>query len=152
MIAEQMTTSRFWAGGAVSPIRIDLALRLEIPAQDPFVHVAVDLVYEPQTAGSLEERLQQHLYDGVHAGIAAIGFPVPDGGIGARISSFQIAPPPDSDLSQSAAEQLAALTDYRRSLVDYFEWLQEHEPTLATPLRDHLEILRQHLCPSRISA
>ncbi len=38
-----------------------------------------------------------------------------------------------------------ALADYRQSLVQYFDWLQANEATLASHLRDHLEWLRRHL-------
>ena len=90
IVAEQATRSRYWRSDASPSREIRLTARLEIPGEEG-VDVATSLVFEP-LASPWDEQIDQHLYDGVHAGLASVGGALPADGIRVLITALHIMP------------------------------------------------------------
>jgi len=94
--AEQASTNRYWQPPPLPPREIELTIRLQIPEGD-----GADVGIRPSFALELpepwEDMLHQRLYEGVHAGLASVGTPIPDGGIGVHITRLHLSPPVTSD-------------------------------------------------------
>jgi hypothetical protein len=76
--------------------------------------VGIDADFDPAPPPTWEDTLQQRLYQGVHGGLANVGVPLPEGGIGVHILQVRILPPVESttadDDMQRLGETLEALT------------------------------------------
>lgn len=92
MIAEQTTSYRYWIAEQRPPVTIELTARVEIPGEDE-ADVTTVLQFEEPLAPRIEEAVRQGLYDGVHGGIAAAGFPLPAQGLTVRVLRLRLDPP-----------------------------------------------------------
>lgn len=111
MIAEQTTQSRYWRSPSLLEREIDLVARLE--TVDAGSDVDTELLYEPLAAG-WDEAIADRVYEGVHAGLAAVAAPLPRGGLRVQISRLQLSPPLESN---PAAESVALLGETVRAIV-----------------------------------
>ena len=111
-VAEQATHSRYWHSDSSPRREIRLTTRLEVPGEDG-VDVETSLLFEP-LASPWDEQIDQYLYDGVHAGLANAGMPLPAEGIRVLITELHILPglAPDSteDEMRSVGETVHGLT------------------------------------------
>lgn len=105
MVAEQTTRSRFWPTPALPPREVDLRARIETPG-DGEADVDTRLLYEPLPA-AWDEAVARGLYDGVHAGLAAVGGPLPMGGIRVSITRLRIRPTLSPDPEPADIEAVA---------------------------------------------
>lgn len=92
MIAEQTAACAYWISEQRPPVEIRLTVRLEIPGEEE-VDVATTFLFEEHLPGRAAETLHRRLYDGVHGGIAATGFPLPEGGMAIKVLNLHIQPP-----------------------------------------------------------
>ncbi|MBI2941546.1 MAG: hypothetical protein HYY04_14020 [Chloroflexi bacterium] len=94
---------------------------------------AVSLTSHPQTAQILSLKDEEyHLAESIPIMVEFLADKV-------VVSDEQI------NMYGSGATLNDALRDYRASLIEYFEWLESNEQTLASHLREHLEWLRRHI-------
>lgn len=91
MIGEQTATYSYRIAERRPPVRIELTARVEIPGEDE-ADVTTVLQLEEALAPRIEETVRQGLYDGVHGGIAATGFPLPAQGLTVRVLRLRIDP------------------------------------------------------------
>lgn len=97
MVAEQTTHSRYWASPSLPAREIDLVARVET-GRDAETDVDTELLYDPLPA-AWDDAIARELFAGVHAGLAAVGAPLPAGGVRVRISELRISPPLAGDPS-----------------------------------------------------
>jgi hypothetical protein len=112
LIAEQVTRSRFWPVAALPGREVELDVRLETPGE-PGVDVDIVLLDEPLPA-AWDEAVVGHLYDGVHAGLAAAGCPLPEGGVRVSITRLRVEPAPTD---HPLPEEVDRLADTLRAIV-----------------------------------
>ncbi|MDP9363472.1 MAG: hypothetical protein M3Q10_04445 [Chloroflexota bacterium] len=105
MIAEQASRSRFWPIAALPGREVELDVRLETPGE-PGVDVDILLLDEPLPA-AWDEAVVRHLYEGVHAGLAAAGRPLPDGGVRVSITKLRVEPTLAGDPDPEEVDRLA---------------------------------------------
>ncbi len=56
---------------------VEIRLTVEVEAGgEPYLDVSTELLFEPELPEALQDKLHQHLYDGVHGGIAIAVPPV----------------------------------------------------------------------------
>jgi hypothetical protein len=111
MRAEQSTSSAFFSDAGESAAEIELTIGMEIPRSGPLASgdVSTWLRYEPKVPERLQDELHSALYNGVHAGLALVNDPLPEGGIGVEITRLVVKRPQletlkiDDDIGQVAA-------------------------------------------------
>lgn len=96
VVAEQTSLNRYRRPAPLPPREIELTVRLEIP-EETGVDIGINPSFSPPLPPQWEDTLQQRLYLGVHGGLARVGEPLPDGGIGVSITRLRVAPPLESD-------------------------------------------------------
>ncbi len=106
MIAEQSTRVRYGATPTRPEREIDLVARVETAA-DPETDVVTTLLYEPFPA-EWDEAIARQLYDGVHAGIAAVAAPLPVGGLRVSITELRVSPSLDGEPTLGEIEAVTA--------------------------------------------
>src|SRR3954451_18070978 len=114
IVAEQTSRNRYQQQPFPLPPReIELTVRLEMP-EGTGADVGIDADFDPPPPSTWEDALQQRLHRGVHGGLANVGAPLPEGGIGVHILQVRILPPLEStaavDDVQRLGETLEALT------------------------------------------
>ncbi len=128
ILAEQATRSRYWHSGSSPSREIRLTARLEVPGVEG-ADVDTALLFESH-ASPWNELIDQHLYDGVHAGIAGAGMPLPDGGVRVFITELSItaglAADAGEDEVRSVVETVHALASATVSTL----WTGLRQPTL----------------------
>jgi hypothetical protein len=76
--------------------------------------VGINPSFDPPLAPQWEDALHQRLYLGVHGGLATVGAPLPEAGIGVHITRLRISPPltttGSSDDVRRLGDTLEALT------------------------------------------
>ncbi len=113
IVAEQTSRNRYQQPFPLPPREIELTVRLEMP-EETGADVGIDAVFDPPPPPTWEDSLQQRLYQGVQSGLANVGAPLPEGGIGVHLINIRILPPLESvagtDDVQRLGETLEALT------------------------------------------
>jgi hypothetical protein len=113
LIAEQSGRSRFWLRPRQPPREIELTVRLEMP-EETGADVGISPSFEAPLPLAWKQVLHDRLYAGVYGGLASVGAPLPDEGIGIRITQLRLSPPVESDTSpdeiRRLGETLEALT------------------------------------------
>lgn len=112
MVAEQTTHSRYWSSAARPPREIDVSARIETPGE-PGVDVDTVLAYQPLPEG-WDEVIARHVYEAVHAALAAAARPLPDDGLRVLISDLRIAPAPGRDADPA---EVTAVAETVRAIV-----------------------------------
>lgn len=106
MIAEQSTRVRYGATPSRPEREIRLVARVET-ADDPDTDVATSLLYEPLPV-EWDEAIARQLYDGVHAGIAAVAAPLPVGGLLVSIAELRVLPSLEGEPALGDVEAVGA--------------------------------------------
>lgn len=110
--AEQSSRNRYWQPSSLSPREIDMTIRVQIPEGDT-ADVGIWPSFAPTFPEPWNNMLHQRLYDGVHAGLARVGEPLPAGGIGVHITQLRLSPPlaagEGDDEARRVGEALEAL-------------------------------------------
>ncbi len=106
MIAEQSTRVRYGATPSRPEREIRLVARVET-ADDPDTDVATSLLYEPLPV-EWDEAIARQLYDGVHAGIAAVSAPLPVGGLLVSIAELRVLPSLEGEPALGDVEAVGA--------------------------------------------
>src|SRR4051812_30914570 len=113
IVAEQTSRNRYQQPFPLPPREIELTVRIEMP-EGTGADVGIDADFEPPPPSTWEDSLQQRLYQGVHGGLANVGAPLPEGGIGVQLINIRILPPLENvagaDDVQRFGETLEALT------------------------------------------
>lgn len=104
-MAEQTSRNRYWQHAAAAPQEIELTVRLEMP-EETGADVGIRPSFETQLPIAWEQALHDRLYAGVHGGLASVGLPIPDEGIGIRITQLRLSPPVDSESSPDSVRRL----------------------------------------------
>jgi hypothetical protein len=85
----QASVHTSWLSQYQPQIDISISVQITQPA-DPFVDVSIGLFFEMRLASDFEDKLRQHIYDGVHAGLAYA--PLSPGGMVVNIIDVQVLP------------------------------------------------------------
>lgn len=108
-IAEQSTQSRFWSSSSLPDREIDLVARVEIGGdaaeREGGVDVDARLLYDPLPP-AWDDLIAARIYDGIHAGLAAVAAPLPSAGLRVTISRLGILPEPPPTRSSAELEAL----------------------------------------------
>lgn len=110
--AEQTSRNRYWQLAPLPPREIELTVRLEIP-EESGADVGITPSFDPPLPAAWEDTIQQRLYQGVHGGLANVGAPLPDGGVGVHITRLRLTPPLNTD---SSADDVRRLGDMLEAL------------------------------------
>jgi hypothetical protein len=105
MLAEQTTLSRYRSSAPLPEREIEITIRLEMPAQDE-ADVSITIGFELPLSPPWDDRVVQQLYEGVHAGLAAAGLPLPPEGLAVQVSALRVAPPLGIDAGNDEASQV----------------------------------------------
>ena len=105
IVAEQTSRNRYRRPAPLPPREIELTVRLEIP-EETGVDVGINSNFIPPLPPQWEDALQQRLSIGVHGGLASVGEPLPDGGIGVSITRLRVFPPLETDSSSDDIRRL----------------------------------------------
>lgn len=100
MVAEQTTHSRYWPTAGLPAREIHLAARLETPGEAG-VDVATELLLEPPLPPPWDGELHRQIYDGVHAGLAAVARALPSGGLRVVVTDLRIVPALEPDATSA---------------------------------------------------
>ncbi len=76
-------------------------------ADDPDADVDTVLILEPPLPPPWDDHVHRQLYDGVHAGLAGAGQPLPTGGVRVLITKLRIDPPLDPATSPTEIHSVA---------------------------------------------
>lgn len=98
IVAEQTSRNRYWPPDPLPTREIELTVRLEIP-EESGAEVGITPSFEPPLPSRWEDTLQQRLFQGVHGGLAHVGMPLPEVGIGVRITQLRVSPPLQAESS-----------------------------------------------------
>lgn len=66
-------------------------------------------LFKPELPERLADVVHQKLYDGVHAGIAAVSMPFPEGGFAIEILTLQLLPDPEAIMADDDMQRIAEL-------------------------------------------
>ncbi len=116
VIAEQTASTSYSRRFPLPPRQIEMTVRLEIPEEDG-ADVGIQPFFTRDTPKRWEgwdDLVHQRLYDGVHAGLALVDAPLPDGGIGLKITRLRVSPSLASDTDEGDVQRL---TDTLETLV-----------------------------------
>jgi hypothetical protein len=105
MHCAQTARWRFRSAGDPTELEIHIALEVTVPEPDG-ADVGIDHAYGPDLREPLWDLLYSALNNGVHAGVAAEGLPLPAGGILVTVTDLQIVPSPEA-LSEQGVRCLA---------------------------------------------
>jgi hypothetical protein len=112
MIAARTSNRLEYWSDEGSPREIRLEARVEVPGE-PDVDVDIQLRFRRHEPPAWDESIDQWLYDGVHAGLAAVEAPLPEHGIRVLITDLDFAPSlaaePDRDALNSLGVIVQAL-------------------------------------------
>jgi hypothetical protein len=119
MIAEQSSRTVFLLDADKPAAEIEITVRMEIPQSSPVAggDVSTWLRYEPEVPEQLQDELHRALYNGVHAGLATIDAPLPQGGIAVEVSRLVVKTPELDTLS--AASAIGQVAGNLHTLVTY---------------------------------
>jgi hypothetical protein len=96
VLAEQTSRSRYPPAEPLPPREIELTVRLIIPEAEG-ADVGIRAEFVPGQPARWEDGLYDHLYRGVHGGLAGVDSPLPTGGIDIEITRVRLWPPLDID-------------------------------------------------------
>lgn len=113
IVAEQTSRNRYVQAPSHLEREIELTVRLEIPEAEG-VDVGIDASFDLPVPPELGNALAQRLYQGVHGGVATVGAPLPEGGIGVHITRLHVTPPLGQE---SATEEVRRVGDILEALV-----------------------------------
>jgi len=129
IVAEQATRSRYWHADSLPSREIRLTARLEVPGEDG-VDVTTSLLFKP-LASPWDEQIDRHLYDGVHAGLATAGTPLPVGGIRVLVTELQITPILAADANEDEVRSVVEMVHALAAATVGTLWTGLRHPTLA---------------------
>lgn len=104
MVADQTAHNRYWASASQPAREIELVARIEL-ATDGAADVDTELPYEALPA-AWDEAIARQIYDGVHAGLAAIGGSLPREGVRISFSDLRVTPPLAGDPSPAGVRAI----------------------------------------------
>lgn len=105
MVAEQVSTSRYWSATMTAPREIRLTVRLESPGEEG-VNVATTLSFMPPISEPWGEAIDRLLYAGVHDGLGSAARPLPAQGITVSVTELVLEPPLDAATDPLVADRV----------------------------------------------
>lgn len=104
----QASVQTSWLSQDQPQTDISISVQITQPA-DPSVDVSIGLLFEMRLASDFEDQLRQHLYDGVHAGLAYA--PLSPGGIIVDILDIRVIPSFNELIARKQFERVCLLIE-----------------------------------------